>query len=201
MIANKLRKRSSLSYLSSIAALGAISLLTACNLALVEAPYYNVTEVQSFKVSGAPSQVMMLEIVDANDTLEGQVWATAMSNHGYPPRLTFVTDANDIADNQTIKPENRVVAVVNPTQATMRDGLCTSPQSAKMDGTADRIIVRFGFCAGDDIISETRARSEERRVGKECRDRRRPKQRRKKRMAQATNMCDTQINDEKKTSD
>lgn len=158
MIANKLRKRSNLSYLSSVAALGAISLLTACNLALVEAPYYNVTEVQSFKVSGAPSQVMMLEIVDANDTLEDQVWATAMSNHGYPPRLTFVTDATDIADNQTIKPENRVVAVVNPTQATMRDRLCTSPQSAKMDGTADRIIVRFGFCVGDDIISETRAR-------------------------------------------
>ena len=152
MTTRKLRK------LSSIAALGALSALTGCGAALVEAPYYNVSEVQSFKVAGAPNQIMMLDIVDANDTLDNQTWADALSNHGYPPRLNFVTDAADISDTQTIKPENRLVVVVNPTQTTMHGTLCTDPQSAKSDGTSDRVTVRFGFCAGDDIISETRAR-------------------------------------------
>ena len=76
MTTRKLRK------LSSIAALGALSALTGCGAALVEAPYYNVSEVQSFKVAGAPSQIMMLDIVDANDTLDNQTWADALSNHG-----------------------------------------------------------------------------------------------------------------------
>lgn len=144
--------------LSSIAALGALTLLGGCGSALVEAPTYSVSEVQSFKVSGAPSQVMMLEIVDANNTLPNKVWSDALSHHGHSPRLTFITNSDDITDQQTLKPKNRVVAVVNPTQSTMGNKICTAPQSAKMDGTSDQIIVRFGFCAGDDVISETRAR-------------------------------------------
>ncbi|MEQ9347284.1 MAG: hypothetical protein RIG26_12655 [Thalassospira sp.] len=152
------RRLLNLRKMSSFAAVGAMSLLSACSAALIEAPFYDVSEVQSFKVAGAPSQIMMLEIVDQDDTFPDETWITALSNHGYAPRLTYVTDATDIADNQTIKPENRLVVVVSPTQSTMRDGLCTDPQSTGTDTTADRVIVRFGFCSGDDIISGTRAR-------------------------------------------
>ena len=81
-----------------------------------------------------------------------------MSNHGYAPRLRFVTDPNDIQDGETIKPENRMVAVVNPEQSTMGGKLCTDPKSAGTDDSSERIVVRFGFCVGDKIISETRGR-------------------------------------------
>lgn len=144
-------------------AAGTLLLAGCSNVALIEAPYYDVTEVQSFKVASAPSQIMMLEVVDANALLPEQVWATALSNHGFPPRLTFVTSPDDVADDKILKPENRLVAVVNPSQTSRRDALCQAPQSDKLDDSnadhaSDRVIVRFGFCLGGDIISETRAR-------------------------------------------
>ncbi|WP_417805977.1 hypothetical protein [Thalassospira lucentensis] len=143
--------------LSSIAALGALTLLSGCGSALIEPPNYSVSQVQSFKVAGAPSQVMMLSVVDANNTLPDAVWTDALSDHAPAPRLQFITNSDDISDGQTLKPENRLVAVVNPTQSTMGDNICTSPQSAKLDGTSNDVIVRFGFCVGDDAISQTRA--------------------------------------------
>ena len=142
----------------SIAAVASGLLLVAgCNMATIERPQYGVSEVQSFKTAGAPSRVMMLEIVDANNTFADDFWSAAMSNHGYPPRLRFVTDPAAVKDGETIKPENRVVAVVNPEQTTMRGTLCTDPKSREMDVTSDTVTVRFGFCVGDKIISETRA--------------------------------------------
>lgn len=136
---------------------GSLLLLAGCNIAAIERAHYEVTEVQSFKTAGAPSRVMMLEIVDANNTFSDDFWRMAMSDHGYVPRLRFVTDPTDIADGETLKPENRVVAVVNPEQSTMRGKLCTDPASLPMDDSSDKVIVRFGFCVGDKIISETRA--------------------------------------------
>ncbi|MFV1851211.1 MAG: hypothetical protein ACMZ66_10935 [Thalassospira sp.] len=143
---------------SLVAAIGGIALLAGCNVALVEKPYYNVTETESFKTAGAPSRIMLIEVVDQENTFLAEFWAESLSNHGYPPRLRYVTDPTDVADNETIKPENRVVVVVSPAQTTMRDTLCTDPQSVGNDPTSDRVIVRFGFCNGDSIISETRAR-------------------------------------------
>lgn len=144
--------------LAPISALGVLTLLSGCGAALIEPPNYSVSEVQSFKVAGAPSQIMMLDVVDANNTLPDTAWSAALSNHGFPPRLTFITNSDDITDTQTLKPENRLVAVVNPTQSTFGGNMCTAPQSAKMDGTSDQIIVRFGFCVGGKVISQTRAR-------------------------------------------
>ena len=137
---------------------GILMMLGGCGAALIEAPNYQTTEVLSFKTAGAPSGVMMLDIVDPANTLPAKTWADALSNHGFAPRLRFVTDPADIATNETIKPENRLVAVVNPSQNTFGDTICTSPQTGGMEGTSDRLIVRFGFCAGDSVISETRAR-------------------------------------------
>ncbi len=143
----------------SIAAMmGGAIMLAGCNVALIEKPYYSVTEVESFKTAGAPSRVMLIEVVDQENTFPAAFWAESLSNHGYPPRLRYVIDPADIADNETIKPENRVVVVVSPAQTTMRDTFCTDPKSVGTDSTADRVIVRFGFCNGDSIISETRAR-------------------------------------------
>jgi hypothetical protein len=139
------------------AAASGLLLLAGCNIATIEPAHYQVTEVQSFKTAGAPSRIMLLEIVDANNTFSDEFWTSALSNHGFPPRLRFVTDPADIAEGETIKPENRVVAVVNPEQTTMRDKLCTEPKSLPMEETDDRVTVRFGFCVGDSIISETRA--------------------------------------------
>ncbi|NIY77757.1 hypothetical protein HED22_19055 [Thalassospira sp. HF15] len=143
--------------LSIAAAASSLALLAGCNIAAIERAHYEVTEVESFKKAGAPSRVMMLEIVDANNTFTDGFWSAAMSNHGYPPRLRFVTDPADIKDGETIKPENRMVAVVNPEQSTMRGKLCSDPKSLVMDETSDTVTVRFGFCVGDKIISETRA--------------------------------------------
>ncbi|BDW89334.1 hypothetical protein [Thalassospira tepidiphila] len=140
----------------AVAASGLLA-IAGCNIAVIERAHYEVSEVDSFRTAGAPSRVMMLEIVDANNTFTDDFWSAAMSNHGYPPRLRFVTDPADIADGETIKPENRMVAVVNPEQSTMRGKLCTDPKSLPMDETSDRVTVRFGFCVGDKIISETRA--------------------------------------------
>lgn len=131
-------------------------MLGGCNLATIEPARYNVAEVQSFKTVGAPSRVMMLEIVDANKSFSDDFWRTIMSNHGYPPRLRFVTDTNDIKDSETIKPENRLVAVVNPEQSTIGAKLCTDPKSLPLDEASDEVTVRFGFCVGDKSISETR---------------------------------------------
>jgi hypothetical protein len=142
---------------SIAAATGGLLALAGCSVASIERPHYDVTEVESFKTAGAPSRVMMLEIVDTNNSFTDDFWSAAMSNHGYPPRLRFVTDPADIQDGETIKPENRMVAVVNPEQSTMRGKLCTDPKSLPMDETSDRVTVRFGFCVGDKIISETRA--------------------------------------------
>jgi len=133
-------------------------LLGGCGAALIEAPNYKVSEVWSFKTAGAPSNVMLLEVVDPANTLPAKTWTDALSNHGYAPRLRFVTDPADIAANETIKPENRLVAVVNPSQNTFGNAICTDPQTGGMEDISDRLIVRFGFCAGDSVISETRAR-------------------------------------------
>ncbi|KJE35235.1 hypothetical protein UF64_11345 [Thalassospira sp. HJ] len=143
--------------ISIAAAASGLVLLAGCNIAAIERAHYEVTEVQSFKTAGAPSRVMMLEIVDASNTFTDDFWSAAMSNHGYPPRLRFVTDPADIEDGETIKPESRMVTVVNPEQSTMRGKLCSDPKSLPVDETADTITVRFGFCVGDKIISETRA--------------------------------------------
>ncbi|RCK41965.1 hypothetical protein [Thalassospira profundimaris] len=132
--------------------------LGGCGVALIEAPNYHVSEVQSFKVAGAPSGVMMLEIIDPDNTLPAQTWADALSDQPPPPRLRFVTDPADVKDGQTLKAENRLVAVVNPSQNTFGNAICTDPQTGGMEGISDRLIVRFGFCVGDDLISETRAR-------------------------------------------
>ncbi|WP_417825406.1 hypothetical protein [Thalassospira povalilytica] len=136
----------------------ALLLLGGCSATLIEAPNYKVTEVQSFKTTGAPSQVMLLEIVDPANSLPAKTWTDALSNHGFAPRLRFVTDPADIAASETIKPENRLVAVVNPSQNTFGDAICTNPQTGGMEHISDRLIVRFGFCSGDNVISETRAR-------------------------------------------
>lgn len=142
---------------SIAAATAGLLLLAGCNMATIERAHYGVSEVDSFKIAGAPSRVMMLEIVDANNSFSDDFWRSALSNHGYPPRLRFVTDPADIKDGEIIKPENRVVAVVNPEQSTLRGKLCTAPKSHEMDATSDTVTVRFGFCVGDKFISETRA--------------------------------------------
>lgn len=143
----------------SLAAITATTvLLGGCSAALIEAPSYKTTEVLSFKTAGAPSNVMMLEIIDPAKTLPAKTWTDALSHHGYAPRLRFVTDRADIAANETIKPENRLVAVVNPSQNSFGDAICTAPQTGGMEDISDRLIVRFGFCVGDRVISETRAR-------------------------------------------
>lgn len=143
--------------LSLAAAAGGLLLLAGCNIAAIERAHYDVTEVRSFKMAGAPSRVMMLEIVDANNSFTDDFWSASLSDHGYAPRLHFVTDPADIKNGETIKPENRMVVVVNPEQSTMRAKLCTDPKSLPMDETSDSVSVRFGFCVGDKIISETRA--------------------------------------------
>lgn len=156
MSTGKQKHLSKRSKLLMLAAAGSLLALGGCNLALVEKPYYSVTEVESFKTAGAPSRVMLIQIVDSNDTFTNAFWRTTLSNHGYPPRLRYVTDPADVKDGETIKPENRLVVVVNPGQSTMRETICTAPKSLPMDETNDRITVRFGFCVGDKIISETR---------------------------------------------
>lgn len=134
------------------------AVLAGCSGGLIEAPNYKVHEVESFKVAGAPNRVMMIEVHDKDNLIPKQEWATTMSNHGYPPRLTFVTDPAEIDANAVIKPENRLVVVVNPSQGTMSSALCTSPESIGSDAAAERNVVRYGFCVGDKIVSELRAR-------------------------------------------
>jgi hypothetical protein len=141
---------------SVAAAASAVLLLAGCNIATIEPARYKVSEVQSFKTAGAPSHVMMLEIVDANNTFTNDFWSSAMSNHGSMPRLRFITDPADIKHGETVKPENRMIAVINPDQSTIGAKLCSDPKSLPMDETSDQVTVRFGFCVGDKIISETR---------------------------------------------
>tara|TARA_R110002167_G_scaffold339576_1_gene547353 strand:- start:10212 stop:11006 length:795 start_codon:yes stop_codon:yes gene_type:complete len=147
-----------LTILSGLAALSGCS-----GMSILEAPYYQVTDVQSFKTYGAPSQAMRIEIHDRASTLPDAVWAQALSNHGYPPRITFLTADDTPSSDQTLRDGYRVVAVVNPTLATSRQKMCTSPETAETIETAGttekdaRVTVRFAFCAGKDIISEVRA--------------------------------------------
>jgi hypothetical protein len=161
----RLKAQKSVASISALA--GSILMLSGCNVASIERPHYSVTEIESFKKAGAPSRVMMLEVVDADNTFDNAFWTEAMSNHGYPPRLRFVSDPADIAEGETIKPDARMVAVVNPSQATMRAKLCTIPESVGMDETTDSVIVRFGFCDGDKILSETRAHFNREQLGQQ----------------------------------
>ena len=151
----KLMKNKANRFLSLASAATGALLLAGCSIAAIERANYNVSEVESFRSAGAPNDVMMLEVVDADNTFPDDFWTDALSNHGYP-RLYFVTDPADADSNVTIKPESRLVVVVAPEQATMRGKLCTDPQSVGTRDPSSNVSVRFGFCVGDKIISETR---------------------------------------------
>ncbi len=135
-----------------------LAFLAGCsNMTTVEYPTYHVSEVQSFKVYGAPNQIMMVEVHDRENLVPPETWASALSNHGYPPRLDFVTDAGDLAPNQVLRDGYRVVVAVSPSQTTMGEKMCTAPETTDYPADTTRIPVRIAFCAGDSPISELRA--------------------------------------------
>jgi hypothetical protein len=138
--------------------MGSALLLAGCsNMTMVEYPNYHVAEVESFKTYGAPSRVMMVEVHDRENLVTPETWASALSNHGYPPRLDFITDAGDLAPNQTLRDGYRVVVAVSPSQTTMGEKICTAPETTDYPADTTRIPVRIAFCAGDSPISELRA--------------------------------------------
>lgn len=138
--------------------LGSALLLAGCgNITTIEPPTYQVNDVQTFKVYGAPNQIMMAEVHDKQSSVSPETWASALSGHGFPPRLDFITDAAQLGPNQVLRDGYRVVVVVSPSQATMGEKICTTPEATNYPADTTRIPTRIAFCAGDKPISELRA--------------------------------------------
>ena len=138
--------------------LGSALLLAGCgNITTIEPPTYQVNDVQTFKVYGAPNQIMMVEVHDKQSSVSPETWASALSGHGFPPRLDFITDATQLGPNQVLRDGYRVVVVVSPSQATMGEKICTTPEATDYPADTTRIPTRIAFCAGDKPISELRA--------------------------------------------
>ncbi|MCC9622513.1 hypothetical protein LPB41_12480 [Thalassospira sp. MA62] len=134
-----------------------LTFLAGCSGSMIEPPTYSASDVQTFKRPGAPDNVMLIEIHDANNTLPDSTWANALSDLGFAPKLTFIPDATQASPDTKLDPQSRLVVVVNPTQATFGGNMCTQPQSAPLDPQSPQTTVRYGFCVSDKIVSETRA--------------------------------------------
>lgn len=138
--------------------MGTALLLSGCGtFTTIEPPTYQVNDVQTFKVYGAPNQIMMLEVHDSRSSVSPETWASALSGHGFPPRLDFITDATKPGPNQVLRDGYRVVVVVSPSQTTMGEKICTAPETTDYPADTTRIPVRIAFCAGGDPISGLRA--------------------------------------------
>lgn len=153
------------SYAAPLLAAACAVLLSACSASMVQPPFYGVTDTSSFKTYGAPDDVMRLEVHDASNAVDPDLLAGILSTHGFPPRITFVTTKDGEqtglkkADGSavTLHPKYRVVAVTNPSQSSFHEGMCTAPQSEPTTPGVEKTRIRFSFCAGDKIVSETTA--------------------------------------------
>ncbi|WP_404426369.1 hypothetical protein [Thalassospira australica] len=141
----------------AILAAGLASVAGCGNITTIEPPTYQVNDVQAFKIYGAPSQIMMLEIHDRQSSVLPETWASALSGHGFPPRLDFITDATRTGPNQTLRDGYRVVVAVSPSQTTMNEKICTAPETTDYPADATKVPVRIAFCAGEKPISQLRA--------------------------------------------
>ncbi|OKH89571.1 hypothetical protein [Thalassospira sp. TSL5-1] len=158
-------------YALLVAVIGLVApLLGACSGNIVEAPYYETTNVAGFRSYAAPSNIMVMEVHDGQTGIDDARWASLLSNHGFAPQLAFITpkkakadmasasaDSNARKDHPTLRPDQRMVVVVNPTQDTWRNAMCQNPQNTPLTPGEKTIPVRFAFCSGDSVISEIRA--------------------------------------------
>ncbi|RCK48674.1 hypothetical protein TH25_13765 [Thalassospira profundimaris] len=160
----KTRKYAVLAALMGFAA----PLLGACSGNIIEAPYYETTNVAGFRSYAAPSNIMVMEVHDGQTGIDNARWASLLSNHGFAPQLQFVTPEKAKAemagahtdtrkDHPTLRPDQRLVVVVNPTQDTWRNEMCQNPQNTPLTPGEKTIPVRFAFCSGDSVVSEIRA--------------------------------------------
>ncbi|OSQ38813.1 hypothetical protein [Thalassospira mesophila] len=147
----------------------AAPLLAACGASNIEAPFYDTTDVAGFKSYAAPSNIMVMEVHDGQTGIDDASWAKMFSHHGFAPQLSFITpqeaqtrldSTNATPDHPALRPKHRMVVVVNPTQNTSRDAMCTDPQNAAVTLSQAQTPVRFAFCSGDSVISELRANIE-----------------------------------------
>ena len=144
-------------------------LLAACGASTIEAPFYDTTDVAGFKSYAAPDNIMVMEVHDGQTGIDDASWAKMFSHHGFAPQLDFITpqdaqtrmdNANSSPDQPTLRPRHRMVVVVNPTQNTARNTMCTDPKNAPLTPGQAQTPIRFAFCSGDSAVSELRANIE-----------------------------------------
>ena len=157
----KTRKYALLAALMGLAA----PLLGACGN-IIETPYYETSNVSGFRSYAAPSNIMVMEVHDGQTGIDDARWASLFSNHGFAPQLQFITPEQAKAemakaktgdDHPTLRPDQRMVVVVNPTRDTWRNEMCKNPQNTVATPGEKSIPVRFAFCSGDRAISEIKA--------------------------------------------